>query len=1272
MRQRVARAAALAMLVFVILVPSALAHPGHSHGEGRIPGEPDFRRLGQTEIRFHPDKREYSYTRPNEPPLWTHIDEISASHGAGYSLPATEEPVVCATSGHRIRIIYATDSNVWTTKKEEAIRKIILRMNSKILYESVRSSSNARALRMRVDCFSNNKIRVFLLSSPYDHNELWDRVDDELGAPGGADAVKNLIFHDGSDPDAAGWGQRSNDSDKSSADCCFFVNSSRVQSSSAVVYTGSWENQTTLHELFHAMGAVNDDAPDSTGGGHCIDGLDVLCYADNTKVGQWFYSDTHCPTGSFASAWKPPLDCMYDSYFDAQEESSEWLSDHWNTGGPENPFLVEAPTPAPPTVTTKPVPFSSQSSATLSGTVTPNGLTTEYYFEYGPTSGYGSIVPTIGDVDPFSSNLYTSYPVSHAISGLQPATSYHFRLVATNAKGTTKGPDQTFTTPAWKLQSTPDPAGSLANYLYAIDCEPSSTNMCIAVGKSYLSGAYTVLAERWNGSNWALSSPVAPSGATTSQLNAVTCSSTISCRAAGSYSTASGTFPLVELWNGTSWTIQATPSPSGASETVLNGISCPSGTSVCTAVGYAISGGVMTAVAERWDGAFWSLQSVPLPTGASQSRFDGVGCQSANFCMAVGRYVDSSRAWSFSALWDGSTWSVKSVPDPAGATKSVLLDVTCTGTTVICTAAGSYNSPSSPERTLLVRWSGSAWALQGNPNPSGSGSSVFHDVNCGDQASASCVAVGHWVNGGTNVTLAERWDGSGWSLEPTPNPAGASSSVLEDASCRLDTCLAVGWSYYSGANRTLGVIREPTGEAPDVSSKPAFTSTRTSATLGGGITPNGLFTTYQFEYGTTIGYGSKAPASPKSIGAGANPVEVSEKIEGLQPGTTYHFRLVASNAEGTTASTDQTFTTPTWEIQSTPNPEGADASHLLDVSCEPSSTNLCTAVGLSTSSGGADIPLAQRWDGTSWSAQSPAKKSGTLPTRLFGVDCPSAIRCIAVGNYQPSEGGPATLAEIWNEGKWNVQTTPVPSGATSSELVAVGCNSTAQCRAAGSATIGGVKTAIVEAWLSPTWTLQTVPIPEGATSSQLDGIDCIWSNVCVAVGRYTSGGSTKSLAMLWDGTTWSLQTLTAPEGAAESELFDVSCTKSPTRCTAVGSWENSANDQFTLAYRFNGSSWTLQSTPNPSGSTSSIFLGVSCATETSCTAVGTWINDSSGSFETLAEEWNGSTWSVQGTPNPSGAIASILYGASCRGTGCIGVGWSADASGGETTLAEIR
>jgi hypothetical protein len=276
---------------------------------------------------------------------------------------------------------------------------------------------------------------------------------------------------------------------------------------------------------------------------------------------------------------------------------------------------------------------------------------------------------------------------------------------------------------------------------------------------------------------------------------------------------------------------------------------------------------------------------------------------------------------------------------------------------------------------------------------------------------------------------------------------------------------------------------------------------------------------------------------------------------------------------------------------------------------------------------------------------------------------------MAVGYYQSAEG-PVTVAELWNEGKWNVHTPPVPAESTSSELVAVGCSSTANCTAGGSAVVKGVKTAIAAKWTSPTWASSPIPIPEGAISSQLDGVDCLFSNFCAAVGRYTtSGGSVKSLVMFWNGE-WKLHTVTDPEGAVQSTLLDVSCTPTPNRCTAVGGWKNSSLEQFTLAYRFNGvTTWTLQSTPNPSGSIASVFQEVSCATETSCTAAGSWVSGSGGSNQTLAEEWNGSNWSEQSTPNPAGSGFDAFFGVSCQSTQCLGVGWSETAN---TAMAQIR
>jgi hypothetical protein len=474
-----------------------------------------------------------------------------------------------------------------------------------------------------------------------------------------------------------------------------------------------------------------------------------------------------------------------------------------------------------------------------------------------------------------------------------------------------------------------------------------------------------------------------------------------------------------------------------------------------------------------------------------------------------------------------------------------------------------------------------------------------------------------------------------------------------------------------GGVKSFTTLKENSGTAPTVANEPATGITSTSATLNGSVNPNGSSTTYKFEYGTKETELNRATA-PVSAGSGSTSLKVHAEV-GLEPGTKYYFRISASNGAGTsTGSPILNFTTSSglWKIKESLNP-GTSGNYLYDVSCEPS-TSVCTSVGTSNSSG-VYSPIALRWNGLSWSEQTAAKKSGATHTRLYGVDCPSETRCLAVGNSQSSEG-PTLLSEIWNEGKWNVQTTPTPSESTSSEFVAVGCNNTAECTAVGSAVIGGVRKAIAEEWNSPTWTLATIPIPAGATSSQFDGVDCLWSNFCVAVGRYTtSGGSIKSLVEFWNGTEWALQTVTDPEGAAQSTLLDVACTPTPNRCTAVGGWKNSVSNQFTLAYRFNGvTTWTLQSTPNPSGSIASVFQEASCPTETSCTADGSWVSGGGGSNMTLAEAWNGTSWSIQGTPNPSGATFSAFFGLSCRSTTCMGVGWSRNGSGIDGTLSEFR
>jgi hypothetical protein len=95
--------------------------------------------------------------------------------------------------------------------------------------------------------------------------------------------------------------------------------------------------------------------------------------------------------------------------------------------------------------------------------------------------------------------------------------------------------------------------------------------------------------------------------------------------------------------------------------------------------------------------------------------------------------------------------------------------------------------------------------------------------------------------------------------------------------------------------------------APTANTGPVTAVGTTSATAAGTVNPNGQSTTWHFEYGTSASYGKNT--SPRSAGSGTADVQVSGALTGLAAGTTYHYRLVATNDAGTTRGTDGMFTT---------------------------------------------------------------------------------------------------------------------------------------------------------------------------------------------------------------------------------------------------------------------------------------------------------------------------------------------------------------------------
>lgn len=114
----------------------------------------------------------------------------------------------------------------------------------------------------------------------------------------------------------------------------------------------------------------------------------------------------------------------------------------------------------------------------------------------------------------------------------------------------------------------------------------------------------------------------------------------------------------------------------------------------------------------------------------------------------------------------------------------------------------------------------------------------------------------------------------------------------------------------NGSGTTLGSdvsFTTPKPPAPTVATSHARDVTQTSATLSGTINPRGQSTSYVFQYGTSTAYGAQTPSA--SAGAGTAAISVAAAVEGLTPGTTYHYRLAATNANGTTYGRDISFRT---------------------------------------------------------------------------------------------------------------------------------------------------------------------------------------------------------------------------------------------------------------------------------------------------------------------------------------------------------------------------
>lgn len=227
---------------------------------------------------------------------------------------------------------------------------------------------------------------------------------------------------------------------------------------------------------------------------------------------------------------------------------------------------------------------------------------------------------------------------------------------------------------------------------------------------------------------------------------------------------------------------------------------------------------------------------------------------------------------------------------------------------------------------------------------------------------------------------------------PGEGPLGAfywDQSVSVD----LEGKLAPYTTYYyhviaeNAAGTTEGSLQSFTTPAPPIATiGEAQEIVRDAATISGTVDPAGLESTYHFQFGTTTAYGQNAPTvQGSSLPAGFGATPVSVRITGLTPDTVYHYRIVASNREGTTCSSDQTLTTAsatppvisaesasgitltTASLSAALDPQGLESSYVLELGTDTSyGTSISGEVGAASEAVSIAVPVIELAPGTTY------------------------------------------------------------------------------------------------------------------------------------------------------------------------------------------------------------------------------------------------------------------------------------------------------------------
>jgi hypothetical protein len=336
-----------------------------------------------------------------------------------------------------------------------------------------------------------------------------------------------------------------------------------------------------------------------------------------------------------------------------------------------------------------------------------------------------------------------------------------------------------------------------------------------------------------------------------------------------------------------------------------------------------------------------------------------------------------------------ASWTLETVPLPSGVTAPTLTGVSCPSATACIAVGYGQKSTGTGIGSFAEDWNGTSWTAKTVADAQTVG---LNSVSC--SSAKACTAVGSLSLGTQgSAPLAERWNGTSWTAHRLPVPPGTTTGVLASVSCpTATTCVAVGFQR----------VFTPLAET--------WNGTKWSAVV---------------------------PPIPSSAQDDLTAVSCLSATSCIAVG-------VEDAPYGPPYS--DSWNGRSWKLQPVPLPAHGTLGQLDGVSCGASA---CQAVGYYVSSGGNQYALADRWNGTGWTAETTAALGGTWTGSLDGVSCTDAGPCTAVGGKSSSTVESALLDEYWDGTKWVAHATLTPPGATGASFDAVSCATATNCQAIG-------------------------------------------------------------------------------------------------------------------------------------------------------------------------------------------------------------------------------